>query len=140
MLKQQTAAARQFRAAEFEYGVLQARNGGLLPPAQPQRISNLTASEHEAANEFENFLNNNATAGARKAPRYGQGSLRFAPTSVPAFPVQRNSSLPVPQVNVPARKRTDDDSSADAKARPATPTIAHGDNSSDASNVGSDQE
>jgi hypothetical protein len=33
MLKQQTAAARQFRAAEFEYGCLEARRAGLLPPA-----------------------------------------------------------------------------------------------------------
>ncbi|KAF1985068.1 hypothetical protein K402DRAFT_335392 [Aulographum hederae CBS 113979] len=61
-LKQQTAAARSFRAAEFEYGVAQARSFGLLGPMpMPERASGLTPSEHDAANEFESFLN--ATAG-----------------------------------------------------------------------------
>ena len=42
MLKQQTAAARQFRAAEFEYGCIQAgRNAtGLL--ALPERLSSVS--------------------------------------------------------------------------------------------------
>ena len=54
MLKQQTAAARQFRAAEFEYGVNMARQTGQIPP--PERLSTLTAAEQSAANEFETFL------------------------------------------------------------------------------------
>jgi hypothetical protein len=37
MLKQQTAAARQFRAAEFEYGCLQAVRAGIIPPPTPDR-------------------------------------------------------------------------------------------------------
>jgi hypothetical protein len=36
MLKQQTAAARQFRAAEFEYGCLQAVRAGIIPPPAPE--------------------------------------------------------------------------------------------------------
>jgi hypothetical protein len=55
MLKQQTAAARQFRAAEFEFGCIQAgRNIGLLAP--PERLQNLNPTADDAANEFENFL------------------------------------------------------------------------------------
>lgn len=58
MLKQQTAAARQFRAAEFEYGVSVARSGGLLTAPAPERLTSLTPSEHDAANEFESFMAN----------------------------------------------------------------------------------
>ncbi|KAF2834424.1 hypothetical protein M501DRAFT_944233 [Patellaria atrata CBS 101060] len=55
VLKQQTAAARQFRAAEFEYGVLQARGGQLNAS---ESLLGLSASEQDAANEFETFLAN----------------------------------------------------------------------------------
>ena len=54
MLKQRTAAARQFRTAEYEYGV-QARNQGF--PA-PQRLDSASA-QSENVNEFENFLHRN---------------------------------------------------------------------------------
>ncbi|KAF2083444.1 hypothetical protein K490DRAFT_18790, partial [Saccharata proteae CBS 121410] len=56
VLKAQTQAARQFRAAEFEYGVLQSRTStnGLMVPEQ--RLSGLSGTQHDAANEFERFL------------------------------------------------------------------------------------
>jgi len=60
MLKQQTAAARQFRANEFEYGVAQARMYGLIPSAaqtELDRLPGLTAEERDAADEFEAFNN-----------------------------------------------------------------------------------
>jgi hypothetical protein len=53
MLKQQTAAARQFRAAEFEYGCLQASRAGLLTP---DRLGSVSPTTADAANEFEQFL------------------------------------------------------------------------------------
>ena len=53
MLKQRTAAARQFRTAEYEYGV-QARNQ-VLPGSH--QTSNGTSDN---TNEFENFLHHNA--------------------------------------------------------------------------------
>lgn len=66
-LKQQTAAARQYRAAEFEFGVMQARglippgvatagSMGLLSPAEQRSIISTNGSEH--TNEFESHLMN----------------------------------------------------------------------------------
>lgn len=66
-LKQQTAAARQYRAAEFEYGVMQARGVippgvasaaslGLLTPVDQRSIISVSGSD--VANEFENHLLN----------------------------------------------------------------------------------
>jgi hypothetical protein len=51
MLKQQTAAGRVFRAAEYEVGVAQARAQG-----GPDRYLSLSPDEQHAANEFELFL------------------------------------------------------------------------------------
>lgn len=56
MLKQQTAAGRQFRAAEYEFGVAQARGTQVYAG----RLEGLTAQEHEAASEFESFMSNNS--------------------------------------------------------------------------------
>ena len=63
MLKHRTAAARQFRTAEYEYGV-QARNQ-VLPTSQ--RVETATA-QSENANEFENFLHRNAGYGKALPP------------------------------------------------------------------------
>lgn len=52
MLKQRTAAARQFRTAEYEYGV-QARNQGLLGP---QRLITDVATVPQQPDDVENFL------------------------------------------------------------------------------------
>ncbi|KAF2432635.1 hypothetical protein EJ08DRAFT_585251 [Tothia fuscella] len=54
MLKQQTAAARQFRATEFEYGCIEARRTGLLLPPPDRMHSVSPPADH--ANEFETFL------------------------------------------------------------------------------------
>jgi hypothetical protein len=64
MLKQQTAAARQFRAAEFEYGCIEARRAGLLPPTPVQRGLGGAVNDLDQAasstNEFEEYMNHNA--------------------------------------------------------------------------------
>ena len=52
MLKQQTAAGRVFRAAEYEVGVAQARALG----ADPDRYMTMSPDSQGAANEFEMFL------------------------------------------------------------------------------------
>jgi len=51
ILKQQTAAGRVFRAAEYEVGVAQAR--GI---AAPDRYLTISPDAQNAANEFELFL------------------------------------------------------------------------------------
>lgn len=56
MLKQQTAAGRQFRAAEYEFGVAQARGTQVYAG----RLEGLTAQEQEAASEFESFMSNDS--------------------------------------------------------------------------------
>jgi hypothetical protein len=64
MLKQQTAAARQFRAAEFEYGCMQAGRGHLLQPA-PERLHSLSpvasSDVSHATNEFEHYMQGNGS-------------------------------------------------------------------------------
>ncbi|KAF1948380.1 hypothetical protein CC80DRAFT_431696 [Byssothecium circinans] len=70
MLKQQTAAGRVFRAAEYEVGVAQARAYGDVSP------------DHQAAtNEFELFLQGQAN----QAP-YMPSSARFRPPFAPTVP------------------------------------------------------
>lgn len=55
MLKQQTAAGRVFRAAEYEVGVAQAR----ALSSVPDRYMTMSPDE-QAANEFEMFLQSQA--------------------------------------------------------------------------------
>ena len=66
MLKQQTAAARQFRAAEFEYGCLEARRNGLLPQSSVDRltasVNSLNQTVGTSANtEFEQYMAHTVT-------------------------------------------------------------------------------
>jgi hypothetical protein len=59
LLKQQTAAARSFRAAEFEYGCIQAHRLGLLPSGSAERLSTLVANSANGmtnGNDFESYL------------------------------------------------------------------------------------
>lgn len=57
MLKQQTAAARQFRAAEFEYGCLQAGRGSLLHSAERLHSASPATTDHTGTtNDFEQFM------------------------------------------------------------------------------------
>jgi hypothetical protein len=62
MLKQQTAAARQFRAAEFEYGCLEARRNGLLPQSPADRVATTMNGLSQTAttagsNDFDQYMN-----------------------------------------------------------------------------------
>lgn len=63
MLKQQTAAARQFRAAEFEFGCLQTGRHGPGMSSLPDRLSSTgtastaSPSASDSANTFEQYLN-----------------------------------------------------------------------------------
>lgn len=61
MLKQQTAAARQFRAAEFEYGCLEARRAGLLPQAADHLSTGPKSSNGALGNDFEPYMTHNAS-------------------------------------------------------------------------------
>jgi hypothetical protein len=57
MLKQQTAAARQFRAAEFEVGCSMIPDREYLVP--PQRLQSIspTTDDQDVAGEFATFMN-----------------------------------------------------------------------------------
>ncbi|KAF2672181.1 hypothetical protein BT63DRAFT_476973 [Microthyrium microscopicum] len=57
-LKQQTAAARSFRAAEFEYGCSQALRAGILPPQSAERMQSIASPTSMAplGNEFEAYM------------------------------------------------------------------------------------
>lgn len=62
MLKQQTAAARQFRAAEFEFGCMQTGRSGPGLLGIPERLSSVSPahtaspSVSDAGNQFEQFM------------------------------------------------------------------------------------
>jgi hypothetical protein len=153
MLKQRTAAARQFRTAEYEYGV-QARNYGMV---SPQRLSGLTSEQHDAADEFENFLHRNngyvITQTVRDASltdmtlfrvfdhRYSHPMLRqLSPhPAVAAVPTIRSSQVPVPHVNLPVvvKAENSSESGAEAPEAPATPVKPHGNKSSVSSRASS---
>jgi hypothetical protein len=63
MLKQQTAAARNFRAAEFEFGCIQAQRNGILPPPSERAASSMagtpTSSITHAPDEYESYMQAN---------------------------------------------------------------------------------
>jgi len=57
MLKQQTAAARQFRAAEFEYGCLQAGRGHFVQRTERMPSASPVGTDRSATtNDFEQYM------------------------------------------------------------------------------------
>jgi hypothetical protein len=80
LLKQQTAAARQFRAQEFEFGCQEAIRNGSLPPQSVQRLQAvISTGGAPVGNEFENFLQNNTnTQGVRYIYPRLSVSIQFA--------------------------------------------------------------
>jgi hypothetical protein len=64
MLKQQTVAARNFRAAEFEYGCIQAQRSGLLQSSSERAASSLAATPTSSAtnvnDDFDGYLQGNS--------------------------------------------------------------------------------
>lgn len=129
LLKQQTAAGRQFRAAEYDLGVAQARNGSLY---HPERLLNLSAMDQEAANEFEVFLQAQtqpATPYIPQAPRIRS----WVPPVTTALSIQRSTLHPMSQASVPSIGKVDGDGSipeqeSDAKTNPTTPVKASAEN------------
>ncbi|KAF2180023.1 hypothetical protein K469DRAFT_640229 [Zopfia rhizophila CBS 207.26] len=105
MLKQQTAAGRVFRAAEYEVGVAQARAMG-----QPERYLTISPDQ-EVANEFELFLQ-------------GQ-TLPWAPAVPSTLGTSRSGMYPMAQTALPAGIKIDQDGTSDhgveIKTNPATP-------------------
>ncbi|KAF2703607.1 hypothetical protein K504DRAFT_392091 [Pleomassaria siparia CBS 279.74] len=98
MLKQQTAAGRVFRAAEYEVGVAQARaHGG------PDRFLTMSPDDQNAANEFELFL---------QAP--------WAPTIPSTLGVNR-AIHPMAQAGIKIEHEGSSDHGTESKTTPATP-------------------
>ena len=151
MLKQQTAAARQFRAAEFEYGCLQAGRGTLLRATD--RVSNVSpaAIEHTGAkNDFEQYM------------QHGSGYVNFHQTfrlprlidnrahlphplsarttflaGRPSLPtIKSDPDSTAPQVNLPSQSKVDGGVSLPSEENesqlPKTPNAAHGETSTTA--------
>ncbi|TKA75948.1 hypothetical protein B0A49_03706 [Cryomyces minteri] len=133
-LKQQTAASRQFRAAEYEYAT-QAHRWG-----HGSRLPELTASEHEAANDFETFLGSSARPATQGGSRWAQSALpRQMPVhATTAIPFPQMKSQPAVRTDLPPKATIENDSSeseADAKtkATSSTPAVVHGDSGASAS-------
>lgn len=107
MLKQQTAAGRVFRAAEYEVGVAQARALGT-----PDRYDNVSPVSHSAGSEFELFM---------------QRGIYRQPWA-PAIPSTLGTSRPTMyQMAQPGAVKSDDGVSEhgiDTKTDPATPVKA----------------
>lgn len=104
MLKQQTAAGRVFRAAEYEVGVAQARALGT-----PDRYDNVSPVSHSGGSEFEMYMQ--------------RGNYRQP--WAPAVPSTLGTSRPaVYQMAQSGAVKSDDGASEegiDSKATPATP-------------------
>jgi hypothetical protein len=104
MLKQQTAAGRVFRAAEYEVGVAQARALGT-----PDRYETVSPVSHSAGSEFEMFMQR----GAYRQPW------------APAVPSTLGTSRPaMGQMSQPGAVKSEDGTSEqgiDIQTNPATP-------------------
>ncbi|KAI9713229.1 MAG: hypothetical protein M1820_001215 [Bogoriella megaspora] len=119
-LKQQTAAARQFRTAEYEFATAHRR-----PYIQGQNRTDSTSASNTSSNELENYLA--ASNGA--APRYIPPAFRHqAPVRQPL------STIPSQQVLHTVRPNTNPEpglasanGQADAEGKPGQtePAIAH---------------
>ncbi|KIV99572.1 uncharacterized protein PV09_08750 [Verruconis gallopava] len=131
MLKQQTAAARQFRAAEFEYGCLQTgRHGpGLL--SMPDRVSSTSPahttspSASDAAPTFEQYLHRAAAPYVAPALN-GRQAANFPNSRSPlsAIPPEAASGRQTPRVSLPASEVKNEGGVAldgeESKPRPAS--------------------
>lgn len=102
MLKQQTAAGRVFRAAEYEVGVAQARALGT-----PDRYLTISPVSQGAANEFEVFMQR----GYRQP---------WAPTVPSTLGPARPGMYPVAQGGA-ANEDGASENGVEAKTNPATP-------------------
>ncbi|KAJ8107938.1 hypothetical protein OPT61_g8523 [Boeremia exigua] len=107
MLKQQTAAGRVFRAAEYEVGVAQARALGT-----PDRYDNVSPVSHSTGSEFEMFMQRSA----------------YRQPWAPAVPSTLGTTRPaVYQAAQPGAVKSDDGLSehgVDVTTNPATPVKA----------------
>jgi hypothetical protein len=107
MLKQQTAAGRVFRAAEYEVGVAQARALGT-----PDRYDTVSPVSHSAGSEFETFMQRNV----------------YRQPWAPAIPSTLGTSRPaVYQMAQSGAVKSDDGASEqgiDTNTNPATPVKA----------------
>ncbi|KAF2816366.1 uncharacterized protein BDZ99DRAFT_375600 [Mytilinidion resinicola] len=135
LLKQQTAAGRQFRAAEYDMGVAVARQ--TMFPTE-QRFSHLSATEQDAANEFEVFLqaqqNQHPQSYAPQPPRV----RAWVPPVTSNLGMQRSTMHPMSQSSVPSIVKVEGDGSSsdhdgDAKTTPATPVKASAEDASSSS-------
>ncbi|TKX19408.1 RNA recognition motif-containing protein 26 [Elsinoe australis] len=126
-LKQTTAAARQFRSAEYEYAT-QVHRSGWRPMGSPEAAA-------PTGNDFENYMSQHARFLAAKGfsePAWRPYSQR-TPLSVMSpnsTNIRRNGSVSIN--STPLAKVTTHDSHDGGVAlggESATPAIAHGDNS-----------
>jgi hypothetical protein len=103
MLKQQTAAGRVFRAAEYEVGVAQARALGT-----PDRYNSISPVSHNGTNEFELFMQRG-----------------YRPPWAPAVPSTLGPARPTMYHTSQAGTIKNDDgvseNGVDVKTNPATP-------------------
>ncbi|KAF4555615.1 RNA recognition motif-containing protein 15 [Elsinoe fawcettii] len=129
-LKQTTAAARQFRSAEYEYATLAHRQG------YGRAMSSISGSEamSPSSNDFENFLSHNASLAAKNygEPNYRQYGQRtpLGIVSPSNNNIRRNRSMSIN--STPLAKVITHDSyegGVALRGENATPAIAHGDSS-----------
>jgi RNA recognition motif-containing protein len=95
MLKQQTAAGRIFRAAEYEVGVAQARGGA------GERYLGLSPEQANAANEFEMFLQQSANPSFPQPSRY---RAPWAPSVPSTLSMSRSTLSPTAQPDMKMEK------------------------------------
>lgn len=107
MLKQQTAAGRVFRAAEYEVGVAQARALGT-----PDRYQTMSPESQSAANEFELFMQR----GAYRQP--------WAPAVPSSLGTSRQTVYQMSQNGAVQSDEGTSDRGVDIKTNPATPVKA----------------
>ncbi|KAF2273047.1 uncharacterized protein EI97DRAFT_193193 [Westerdykella ornata] len=121
MLKQQTAAGRVFRAAEYEVGVAQVR-----AMSAPNRYMSLSPDGQNGLNEYEVYLQgqqSNGTPFVGQPPRYRQP---WAP-AIPSTLGMSHSVMPtvahatIPGGYVKTEQGDSSDRGPDVKADPATP-------------------
>jgi len=142
MLKQQTVAARQFRAAEFEYGCLQVGHGVLLHAAGRVHSVSPAGTEHaRTTNDFERYMQHgNASVKFHSKscfpklignrvylPRPPRARIAFL-TGRPSLPtIKSYPDGTAPQANLPSQSKEDGGVPlpSEASQRLTTPSAAH---------------